>query len=592
MTDGGNITPEKKIQSEAQPTGTPSGCDSCEGTDFIREAIIEDLKSGRFDHVHTRFPPEPNGYLHIGHAKSICLNFGIAQEFGGKCNLRFDDTNPTKEDTEYVEAIKEDIRWLGFDWEDRCYYASDYFEQLYQWAEELIKKGKAYVCDLSPDEIREYRGTLTEPGRESPYRNRSVEENLDLFRRMRAGEFPEGSRTLRAKIDMAHPNVLMRDPVMYRIIHAPHHRTGNKWCIYPTYDWAHGQSDSIEGITHSICTLEFEVHRPLYEWFIKELGIYAPRQIEFARLNLTYTVMSKRRLLQLVQEGYVRGWDDPRMPTIRGLRRRGYTPEAIRDFCQRIGVSKYDGVVDIALLEHCIREDLNKRAPRVMAVLRPIKLVIDNYPDGQTEYLEAVNNPEDPSMGTRQVPFSKVLYIEEDDFREVPPPKYYRLSPGREVRLRWGYFVKCTGVVKDPQTGRILEVHCTYDPATKGGNAPDGRKVKATIHWVSAAHCVEAEVRLYDYLFTKPDPDDVPEGMDWRANINPNSLEVIPNAKIEPSVQGAPAGTRYQFERLGYFCVDPDSTPEKLVFNRTVTLKDEWAKIQKKLENQQTAGAA
>ncbi|MBC7352872.1 MAG: glutamine--tRNA ligase/YqeY domain fusion protein [Thermogutta sp.] len=571
--------------------GTPSGCDSCQGTDFIREAIIEDLKSGRFDHVHTRFPPEPNGYLHIGHAKSICLNFGIAQEFGGKCNLRFDDTNPTKEDTEYVEAIKEDIRWLGFDWEDRCYYASDYFEQLYQWAEELIKKGKAYVCDLSPDEIREYRGTLTEPGRESPYRNRSVEENLDLFRRMRAGEFPEGSRTLRAKIDMAHPNVLMRDPVMYRIIHAPHHRTGNKWCIYPTYDWAHGQSDSIEGITHSICTLEFEVHRPLYEWFIKELGIYAPRQIEFARLNLTYTVMSKRRLLQLVQEGYVRGWDDPRMPTIRGLRRRGYTPEAIRDFCQRIGVSKYDGVVDIALLEHCIREDLNKRAPRVMAVLRPIKLVIDNYPDGQTEYLEAVNNPEDPSMGTRQVPFSKVLYIEEDDFREVPPPKYYRLSPGREVRLRWGYFVKCTGVVKDPQTGRVVEVHCTYDPATKGGNAPDGRKVKATIHWVSAAHCIEAEVRLYDHLFTKPDPDDVPEGMDWRANLNPNSLEIIPDAKIEPSVQGAPAGTRYQFERLGYFCVDPDSTPEKLVFNRTVTLKDEWAKIQKKLENQQTAGA-
>lgn len=591
MTDVENNTPEKNVQPEEHRMGTPSGCDSCQGTDFIREAIIEDLKSGRFDHVHTRFPPEPNGYLHIGHAKSICLNFGIAQEFGGKCNLRFDDTNPTKEDTEYVEAIKEDIRWLGFDWEDRCYYASDYFEQLYQWAEELIKKGKAYVCDLSPDEIREYRGTLTEPGRESPYRNRSVEENLDLFRRMRAGEFPEGSRTLRAKIDMAHPNVLMRDPVMYRIIHAPHHRTGNKWCIYPTYDWAHGQSDSIEGITHSICTLEFEVHRPLYEWFIKELGIYAPRQIEFARLNLTYTVMSKRRLLQLVQEGYVRGWDDPRMPTIRGLRRRGYTPEAIRDFCQRIGVSKYDGVVDIALLEHCIREDLNKRAPRVMAVLRPIKLVIDNYPDGQTEYLEAVNNPEDPSMGTRQVPFSKVLYIEEDDFREVPPPKYYRLSPGREVRLRWGYFVKCTGVVKDPQTGRVVEVHCTYDPATKGGNAPDGRKVKATIHWVSAAHCIEAEVRLYDHLFTKPDPDDVPEGMDWRANLNPNSLEIIPDAKIEPSVQGAPVGTRYQFERLGYFCVDPDSTPEKLVFNRTVTLKDEWAKIQKKLENQQTAGA-
>ncbi|HPU08008.1 MAG TPA: glutamine--tRNA ligase/YqeY domain fusion protein, partial [Thermogutta sp.] len=484
--------------------------ENAQGTDFIREAIIEDLRTGRYDRVHTRFPPEPNGYLHIGHAKSICLNFGIAQEFGGKCNLRFDDTNPTKEDVEYVEAIKEDIRWLGFDWEDRCYYASDYFEQLYQWAEELIKKGKAYVCDLSPDEVREYRGTLTEPGRESPYRNRSVEENLDLFRRMRAGEFPDGSRTLRAKIDMAHPNLNMRDPVMYRIIRATHHRTGDKWCIYPTYDWAHGQSDSIEGITHSICTLEFENHRPLYEWFIKELGIFAPRQIEFARLNLTYTVMSKRRLLQLVQEGVVRGWDDPRMPTICGLRRRGYTPAAIRDFCQRIGVSKYDGVVDISLLEHCIREDLNKHAPRVMAVLRPLKLVIDNYPEGQVEYLEAVNNPEDPSMGTRQVPFSKVLYIEQDDFREVPPPKYYRLAPGREVRLRWGYFVRCTHVVKDPQTGEVIEVHCTYDPETRGGNAPDGRKVKATIHWVSAMHCIEAEVRLYDYLFTKPDPDDVP----------------------------------------------------------------------------------
>jgi len=557
--------------------------ENAQGTDFIREAIIEDLRTGRYDRVHTRFPPEPNGYLHIGHAKSICLNFGIAQEFGGKCNLRFDDTNPTKEDVEYVEAIKEDIRWLGFDWEDRCYYASDYFEQLYQWAEELIKKGKAYVCDLSPDEVREYRGTLTEPGRESPYRNRSVEENLDLFRRMRAGEFPDGSRTLRAKIDMAHPNLNMRDPVMYRIIRATHHRTGDKWCIYPTYDWAHGQSDSIEGITHSICTLEFENHRPLYEWFIKELGIFAPRQIEFARLNLTYTVMSKRRLLQLVQEGVVRGWDDPRMPTICGLRRRGYTPAAIRDFCQRIGVSKYDGVVDISLLEHCIREDLNKHAPRVMAVLRPLKLVIDNYPEGQVEYLEAVNNPEDPSMGTRQVPFSKVLYIEQDDFREVPPPKYYRLAPGREVRLRWGYFVRCTHVVKDPQTGEVIEVHCTYDPETRGGNAPDGRKVKATIHWVSAMHCIEAEVRLYDYLFTKPDPDDVPEGLDWRANLNPNSLEIIPNAKLERSLAGAPVGSRYQFERLGYFCVDPDSTPEKLVFNRTVTLKDTWAKIQQKM---------
>lgn len=581
-----NGLPEPVMNKTDSSEKTACCSPGAQGTDFVRESIVEDLRTGRYNRVHTRFPPEPNGYLHIGHAKSICLNFGIAQEFGGKCNLRFDDTNPTKEDVEYVEAIKEDIRWLGFDWEDRCYYASDYFEQLYQWAEELIKKGKAYVCDLSPDEVREYRGTLTEPGRESPYRNRSVEENLDLFRRMRAGEFPDGSRTLRAKIDMAHPNLNMRDPVMYRILHARHHRTGDKWCIYPTYDWAHGQSDSIEGITHSICTLEFEIHRPLYDWFIRELGIFAPRQIEFARLNLTYTVMSKRRLLQLVQEGFVRGWDDPRMPTICGLRRRGYTPAAIRDFCQRIGVSKYDGVVDIGLLEHCIREDLNKHAPRVMAVLRPLKLVIDNYPEGQIEYLEAVNNPEDPSMGTRQVSFSRVLYIEQDDFREVPPPKYYRLAPGREVRLRWGYFVRCTDVVKDPQTGEIVEVHCTYDPETRGGNAPDGRKVKATIHWVSAADCIEAEVRLYDYLFTKPDPDDVPDGLDWRANLNPKSLEVITNAKLEKSLSGAAVGSRYQFERLGYFCVDPDSTPERLVFNRTVTLKDTWAKIQQKLGGQ------
>lgn len=578
-----NGLPEPVMNKTDSSEKTACCSPGAQGTDFVRESIVEDLRTGRYNRVHTRFPPEPNGYLHIGHAKSICLNFGIAQEFGGKCNLRFDDTNPTKEDVEYVEAIKEDIRWLGFDWEDRCYYASDYFEQLYQWAEELIKKGKAYVCDLSPDEVREYRGTLTEPGRESPYRNRSVEENLDLFRRMRAGEFPDGSRTLRAKIDMAHPNLNMRDPVMYRILHARHHRTGDKWCIYPTYDWAHGQSDSIEGITHSICTLEFEIHRPLYDWFIRELGIFAPRQIEFARLNLTYTVMSKRRLLQLVQEGFVRGWDDPRMPTICGLRRRGYTPAAIRDFCQRIGVSKYDGVVDIGLLEHCIREDLNKHAPRVMAVLRPLKLVVDNYPEGQIEYLEAVNNPEDPSMGTRRVSFSRVLYIEQDDFREVPPPKYYRLAPGREVRLRWGYFLRCTGVVKDPQTGEIVEVHCTYDPETRGGNAPDGRKVKATIHWVSAADCIEAEVRLYDYLFTKPDPDDVPDGLDWRANLNSKSLEVITDAKLEKSLSGAAVGSRYQFERLGYFCVDPDSTPERLVFNRTVTLKDTWAKIQQKL---------
>lgn len=575
---------EKSVEKPDR-NGAAEGCPPCEGGgDFIREAIREDLRTGRYDRVHTRFPPEPNGYLHIGHAKSICLNFGIAQEFGGKCNLRFDDTNPTKEDVEYVESIMQDIRWLGFDWEDRCFYASDYFEQLYQWAEELIRKGYAYVCDLTPEQVREYRGTLTEPGRESPYRNRSPAENLDLFRRMRAGEFPDGSRTLRAKIDMAHPNVNLRDPVMYRILRATHHRTGDKWCIYPTYDWAHGQSDSIEGITHSICTLEFEIHRPLYDWFIQALGIYAPRQIEFARLNLTYTVMSKRRLLQLVQEGLVRGWDDPRMPTICGLRRRGYTPEAIREFCRRIGVAKYDGVIDISLLEHCLREDLNRRAARVLAVLRPLRVVIDNYPDDLVEQLDAVNNPEDPAMGTRKVPFSKVLYIEQDDFRETPPPKYYRLSPGREVRLRWGYFIRCTDVVRDPKTGEPVEVHCTYDPDTRGGNAPDGRKVKATIHWVSAEHAIPAEVRLYDHLFLKPDPDDVPEGADWRANLNPNSLEVVSPAFVEPSVRDAPPGTRYQFERLGYFCVDPDSRPGRLVFNRAVSLKDAWAKIEKRLE--------
>ncbi|GAB6164790.1 glutamine--tRNA ligase/YqeY domain fusion protein [Thermostilla marina] len=574
--------------TERNPSdGNPAAKTPAEGgkegsVDFIREQINEDLKTGRYDRVHTRFPPEPNGYLHIGHAKSICLNFGIARDYGGLCNLRFDDTNPTKEDVEYVESIKEDVRWLGFDWDDRCYFASDYFDQLYEWAEELIKKGLAYVCDLSPDEIREYRGTLTEPGKNSPYRDRSVEENLDLFRRMRAGEFPDGSRTLRAKIDMAHPNLNMRDPVMYRILHAEHHRTGDKWCIYPTYDWTHGQSDSIEGITHSICTLEFENHRPLYDWFIEKLGIYAPRQIEFARLNLTYTVMSKRRLLQLVKEGHVGGWDDPRMPTICGLRRRGYTPEAIRNFCARIGVSKYDGVIDIALLEHCLREDLNKRAPRVMGVLRPLKVVIENYPDDLVEEMEAVNNPEDPSAGTRKVPFSKVLYIEQDDFREEPPPKYYRLAPGREVRLRYAYFIRCTDVVKDPETGEVVEVRATYDPQTRGGNAPDGRKVKATIHWVSAAHALDAEVRLYDHLFTKPDPDDVPEGEDWTANLNPNSLEVVEHAKLEPSLATAKAGDRFQFERLGYFCVDPDSTEERLVFNRTVTLRDTWAKIAKR----------
>jgi len=556
------------------------------GTDFIREIIDEHNRTGRFGgRVHTRFPPEPNGYLHIGHAKSICLNFGIAEEYGGLCNLRFDDTNPTKEEVEYVESIREDIRWLGFDWGDREYYASDYFEQLYQWAIQLIKAGKAYVCDLSAEEIRQYRGTLTEPGRESPYRNRSVEENLDLFQRMRAGEFPEGSRTLRAKIDMASPNLNMRDPVMYRIIYASHHRTGTRWCIYPTYDWAHGQSDSIEGITHSICTLEFENHRPLYDWFLDQLGIHHPQQIEFARLNLTYTVMSKRKLLELVRDGYVSGWDDPRMPTICGLRRRGYTPEAIRNFARRIGVAKTDSVVDISLLEHCIREDLNKRAPRAMAVLNPLRLVIDNYPEGKVEMLEAVNNPEDQSMGVRQVPFCRELYIEQDDFREVPPKKYYRLSPGQEVRLRWAYLVTCTGVVKDPQTGRIVEIHCTYDPATRGGNAPDGRKVKGTIHWVSARHAVKAEARLYEHLFTKPDPDDVPEGLDFKANINPNSLQRV-TCYVEPALAGARPGDRYQFERVGYFCVDPDSTPDLPVFNRTVKLVDTWAKIEKTLQQQ------
>ncbi len=549
---------------------------------FIRDIIREDLATNRFGgRVHTRFPPEPNGYLHIGHAKSICMNFGLAKEFGGKCNLRFDDTNPSKEETEYVESIIEDVRWLGFDWEDRLFYASDYFDQLYEWAVQLIKAGKAYVCDLSADEMRDYRGTLTEPGRESPYRNRSIEENLELFERMRAGEFPDGSRTLRAKIDMSSPNLNMRDPVMYRILHAEHHRSGNKWCIYPMYDFTHGQSDSIEGITHSICTLEFEDHRPLYDWYIEQLGIYHPRQIEFARLNLDYTVLSKRKLLTLVQKGYVSGWDDPRMPTISGIRRRGYTPEAIRNFCERIGVAKFNGTIEYSLLEHFVREDLNKTSLRAMAVLRPLKVVIDNYPEGQVEELEAINNPEDASAGTRKVPFSRVLYIEQDDFREVPPKQYYRLSPGREVRLRYAYFVTCTGVVKDPATGQVVELHCTYDPASRGGNSPDGRKVKSTIHWVSAAHAVEAEVRLYDKLFTCENPNDESDGQEWTSHLNPNSLEVVSDAKIEPSLAAAPPGSRYQFERLGYFIVDRDSTPEKRVFNRTVQLRDSWAKIEK-----------
>ncbi|NWG18565.1 MAG: glutamine--tRNA ligase/YqeY domain fusion protein [Chloroflexi bacterium] len=554
--------------------------DSAPRSNFIREIIDEHNRSGRFGgRVHTRFPPEPNGYLHIGHAKSICLNFGLAQDYGGKCNLRFDDTNPVKEEQEYIDSIITDVRWLGFDWQDRLFYASDYFGQLYEWAVKLVKDGKAYVDHLSADEIREYRGTLTQPGKESPYRNRSVEENLDLFERMKNGEFPDGTCVLRAKIDMASPNLNMRDPVLYRILHAQHPRTGDAWCIYPMYDWAHGQSDSIEGITHSICTLEFEDHRPLYEWFIQNLGIYAPQQIEFARLNLTYTVLSKRKLIQLVREGYVRGWDDPRMPTISGIRRRGYTPEGIRLFADTIGVAKANSTVDLALLEYCIRQDLNKRALRKMAVLRPLKVVLTNYPEDQVEELEAVNNPEDPDASTRKVPFSRVLYIEQDDFMENPAPKYYRLSPGREVRLRYGYFIKCVDVVKDAQ-GQIVELHCTYDPETRGGTAPDGRKVKATIHWVSAGHAQEAEVRLYENLFTVPDPG-ADETRPFTDFINPDSLDVLATCRIEPSLAGAKPGERFQFERLGYFAVDPDSTEDRLVFNRTVTLKDEWAKLQK-----------
>jgi glutaminyl-tRNA synthetase len=550
-------------------------------SNFIRDIILEDLKANKYDgRVQTRFPPEPNGYLHIGHAKAICLDFGLADEFGGHTNLRFDDTNPEKEETEYVESIKADVNWLGFQW-DGLFYASDYFDQLYEWAIKLIKDSKAYVDDLTADEIRKHRGTLTEPGKDSPYRNRSVEENLNLFERMRAGEFPDGSRTLRARIDMASPNLNFRDPVMYRILHAEHHRTGNKWCIYPMYDYAHGQSDSIERVTHSMCTLEFEDHRPLYNWFIQQLGIFPSRQIEFDRLNLTYTLLSKRKLLQLVQEGRVSGWDDPRMPTLGGLRRRGYTPEAIRNFVGAIGVSKTTGSIELAMLEHFVREDLNKRAPRVMAVLRPLKVVIDNYPENLVEEMDAVNNPEDESAGTRKVPFSRVLYIEQDDFREVPPPKFYRLSPGREVRLRYGYLVTCASVVKG-DNGEVVEVHCTYDPATRGGNTPDGRKVKSTIHWVAAATAIDAEVRIYETLFSKEDPDEVDEGGDFTENLNPLSLEVIAQAKLEPSLATAPVAGRYQFERLGYFCVDPDSKPGRPVFNRTVALKDTWAKVEKK----------
>ena len=551
--------------------------------DFVREFVQKDNESGKYDQrVHTRFPPEPNGYLHIGHAKSFCLNFGIAEDFQGLCNLRLDDTNPTKEGDEYVQSIQEDVRWLGFDWQDRLFFASDYFPQLYEWALQLIRAGNAFVCDLNGDQMREFRGTLTDPGKNSPFRDRSVEENLDLFARMKSGEFPDGSRTLRAKIDMAHANLNMRDPVMYRILHATHHRTGDEWCIYPTYDFTHGQSDSLERITHSICTLEFENHRPLYEWYLRELGIYAPQQIEFARLNLTYTVMSKRRLLQLVTNNLVNGWDDPRMPTICGLRRRGYLPSSIRSFCGKIGVTKYDGMTDIAVLEGCLREDLNRVAPRVMAVLRPLRVVIENYPEQQVEQLEAVNNPEDPSAGTRQVPFSREIYIEQDDFMEDPPKKFFRLAPGREVRLRYGYFITCTDVVRDSETGDIVELRCRYDPETKGGSAPDGRKVKGTIHWVSAAHAVPAEVRLYDHLFDRENPSAVEEGHEWTDYLNPNSLETLMDCQLEPSLQKATVGDRFQFERLGYFSVDPDSQSDRLVFNRTVTLRDKWAKMKKK----------
>ncbi|NVO18600.1 MAG: glutamine--tRNA ligase/YqeY domain fusion protein [Bacteroidetes bacterium] len=564
-----------------EKTNLPAG-EAKVPANFIHQIIDEDIRNNKNNSkVHTRFPPEPNGYLHIGHAKSICLNFGTAAKYNGLANLRFDDTNPTKEDTEYVDSIMEDVHWLGFDWGDRLFYASDYFDQLYEWAVKMVKEGKAYVDDLTAEEISEHRGTVTKAGKESPYRNRSVDENLDLFTRMKNGEFADGSRVLRAKLDMAHPNMLMRDPIMYRIIHTDHHRTGDKWCIYPMYDYAHGQSDYLEGITHSICTLEFEVHRPLYEWYLEQIaeGSYRPRQIEFARLNLTYTVMSKRKLLQLVNEGMVSGWDDPRMPTICGLRRRGFTPESLRNFADVIGVAKRDQVIDVSFLEFCVREDLNKHANRVMAVLNPLKVILTNYPEGQVEELDGINNPENPEAGSRKVPFSKVLYIEREDFMEDPPKKYFRLSPGIEVRLRYGYFITCTDVIKDA-AGNITELHCTYDPATKGGNSPDGRKVKGTIHWVSAGQALEAEVRLYDRLFTVENPDDVPDGVDFKTNLNPNSLVKI-KGYVEPCLATAKPLDRFQFERVGYFCVDSDSKEGQLVFNRTVALKDSWAKIEK-----------
>ncbi len=554
--------------------------ESTRSGNFITNIIDEDIANNKNEaRVHTRFPPEPNGYLHIGHAKSICLNFGLAKTYNGKCNLRFDDTNPSREEVEYVNGMIEDIKWLGFDWEDRLFYASNYFGTLYEYAVKLIKDGHAFVCDLTADQIREYRGTLTEPGKESPYRNRSIEENLDLFKRMREGEFPDGAKVLRAKIDMASGNLNMRDPIMYRILHAYHHNTGDEWCIYPMYDWAHGQSDSIEGITHSICDISFEAHRPLYDWFVEKLGIHHPQQIEFARLNISYTVLSKRKLRELVEGGYVTGWDDPRMPTLSGFRRRGYTPASIRNFCDKIGVSKRESIVAVADLEFAIREDLNKHSLRVMGVINPLRVVIDNYPDDLVEEMEAINNPEDESAGTRKVPFSKELYIEKEDFREDPPKKYFRLAPGQEVRLRYGYFITCTDMVKD-DNGEIIEIHCTYDPASRGGNSPDGRKVKGTIHWVSAVHAIEAEVRLYDRLFKVENPLNVKDGEDFKDTINPNSLEVV-TALVEPSLKNAMPGIRYQFERLGYFCVDSkDSTEDKLVFNRTVTLRDTWAKME------------
>ncbi len=575
--------PDNKTAKNSKPAFSKTTGEFAPPPNFIKHIIDEDINAGKNDgRVHTRFPPEPNGYLHIGHAKSICLNFGLAEEYSGLCNLRYDDTDPAKEEVEYVESIKQDVRWLGFDWEDREYYASDYFEQLFEFAVQLIKKGKAYVDSLSADEIREYRGTLTAPGKNSPYRERSIGENLDLFERMRAGEYDEGEHVLRAKIDMASPNMLMRDPTLYRVKKVPHYRTAGMWVIYPMYDFTHCLSDSIEGITHSICTLEFEINRELYDWVLEQLEVYHPQQIEFARLNLNYTVLSKRKLIRLVEEGHVDSWDDPRMPTISGLRRRGYTPESIRNFCERIGVAKADSMVDIALLEYCIRENLNKIAPRVMGVLRPLKVIIDNYPEDQVEELDAINNPEDPDMGTRKIPFSRELYIEQDDFMEEPPKKFFRLAPGREVRLRYAYFITCVDVVKDPATGEVIELHCTYDLQTRGGDAPDGRKVKGTLHWVSASHAVAAEVRLYEHLFLKENPNEVEDGKDSTDYINPNSLKILTNCMVEPGLAASGAGNRYQFERLGYFCVDAkDSKEGSLVFNRTVTLRDTWAKILK-----------